>query len=602
MIALRKLLILTLVLALAGTAVAQTSSKLSPDLQVATSSSSSGNLQVVVQYYTPPTQSDLNLLGLVGSLLNQLPLVNAIVEILPISGILNLASQPNVKYISLDRSVGGSLSNAAPAVNAPYAWSHGYTGSGVGVAVVDSGIDNVPDLYGGSLLGLIPQSRVVFNQSFVPGGLLGTTSSDQYGHGSHVAGLIGGNGAASTGWQYTKSFKGIAPSASLVNLRVLDQNGQGTDSQVIAAIQRAIQLKNTYNIRVMNLSLGRPVYESYTLDPVCQAVEQAWKAGIVVVVAAGNNGRFQPTSGYGTITSPANDPYVITVGSMKPMGTPTRSDDLVASYSSKGPTVIDHIVKPDIVAPGNLLVSLNGLGTLYNQYPSNRVPLSYYVQNGSSSISSAAYFTLSGTSMAAGVVSGIVADLLQAQPSLTPDQVKARLMKTASKTFPMYSSVTDPATGITYTDQYDVFTIGAGYVDLAAALSSTDVATGTAMSPTVVYDGSSGNYYLSSNPSAVWGTSSTWSGAAVWGTTVFNSNSFMWGSGSQTGSSFMWGSGGQAGTSFMWGSGSLWGSSAAWGSSAQSGYSTIWSDSFMWGSNGMWGSSFMWGSSANKGE
>src|SRR5208282_1418967 len=126
-------------------------------------------------------------------------------------------------------------------------------------------------------------------------------------------------------------------------------------------IQTAIQLKATYNIRVINLSLGRPVFESYTVDPLCQAVEAAYKAGIVVVVAAGNDGRdnSEGTNGYATITAPGNDPYVITVGAMKSMGTPTRADDLIATYSSKGPTAIDHIVKPDIVAPGNLQVSLN---------------------------------------------------------------------------------------------------------------------------------------------------------------------------------------------------------------------------------------------------
>ena len=154
-------------------------------------------------------------------------------------------------------------------------------------------------------------------------------------------GLIAGDGLSSTGFLYSKTFKGIAPGAKIVNLRVLDANGASTDSVVIAAIDKAISLKSTYNIRVINLSMGRAVYESYKLDPLCQAVEKAWKNGIVVVVAAGNNGRFQPTNGYGTVTSPANDPYVITVGSMKTMGTPQRDDDLIASYSSKGPTLID---------------------------------------------------------------------------------------------------------------------------------------------------------------------------------------------------------------------------------------------------------------------
>src|SRR6202043_202313 len=288
------------------------------------------------------------------------------------------------------------------------------------------------------------------------------------------------------------------------NLRVLNANGGATDSQVIAAINQAISLKSKYNIRVINLSLGRAVYETYKLDPLCLAVEKAWKSGIVVVVAAGNNGRYQPTDGYATVTSPGNDPYVITVGAMKPMGTPTRTDDLIASYSSKGPTVVDAVVKPDLVAPGNLLTSLESQGsTLYNQYPANRVPYSYYVKGGSSA-SSSAYFTLSGTSMAAGVLSGVVADLLQKSPSLTPAQVKARLMLTAYKTFPEFSSATDPATGITYTDQYDVFTVGAGYVDVEAALNSTIVAKGSAMSPTASYDSKSGNVYLNDSPTAVW--------------------------------------------------------------------------------------------------
>src|SRR6202035_5605359 len=154
-------------------------------------------------------------------------------------------------------------------------------------------------------------------------------TDDHYGHGEHVAGIIAGNGSRSSGPAYAFTFKGVAPGSQVINLRVLDQYGNGTDSAVISAIGRAIQLKTKYNIRIINLSLGRPVYESYKLDPLCQAVEQAWKAGIVVVVAAGNSGRdnSQNTSGYATITAPANDPYVITVGAMKTEGTTTRSDD-----------------------------------------------------------------------------------------------------------------------------------------------------------------------------------------------------------------------------------------------------------------------------------
>jgi len=425
----KKLLLLLIIVTSTLTAAQVNNSKLSPELQGYTSTTP---VQVIVQYApgTTPPAAPANcggLLGLVGCVVNdvtsltgtilgQLPLINGVVALLDGNSIQSLSNQSNVVYISTDRPLTPSLSNAAVAVNAPFAWESGYTGAGVGVALIDSGVSNHPDLD----LGILPLSRVVYQQSFVPGN---SSASDQYGHGTHVAGLIAGDGLSSTGFFYTKTFKGIAPGASIVNLRVLDQNGAGTDSLVIAAINQAISLKSQYNIRVINLSLGRAVYETYTLDPLCQAVEKAWKAGIVVVVAAGNNGRYQPTDGYATVTSPGNDPYVITVGAMKPMGTPTRTDDLIASYSSKGPTVVDAVVKPDIVAPGNLLTSLEAPNsTLYNDYPGNQVPYSYYV-NGGSSASSSSYFTLSGTSMATGIVSGVVADLLQKSPKLTPDQV-----------------------------------------------------------------------------------------------------------------------------------------------------------------------------------
>jgi serine protease AprX len=273
---------------------------------------------------------------------------------------------------------------------------------------------------------------------------------------------------------------------------------------------------------------------------------------------------------------------------MKPMGTPDRTDDLIASYSSKGPTLIDHVVKPDIVAPGNLLISTETSDTvLYKLEPDNQVPYSAYVYGGSSSPSTQ-YFALSGTSMAAGVVSGVVADLLQAQPNLTPDQVKARLMKSAYKTFPSSSTVYDPASGLTYTDSYDIFTVGAGYVDVAAALASPEIAPGSAMSPTANYDSNTGVVYLTSDPSSTWGASQAWSGPAVWG-----SNQFV------GGSSMMWGASGPAASSIMWGTSGLAGSSMMWGANSSSGFVSIWSDSMMWGASGNWASSMMWGASAN---
>src|SRR6267154_643110 len=470
----KRILILVLAL-LAPLSLFADNSKISPDLQ---NSSSTAEVQVVVQY-APGTQLScgglLGLLGCVvndvlklgGAVLGQLPIVNGLVASLDHNVIVSLSNQSNDVYISKDRPLTPFFDNAAPAVNASAAWQSNYTGAVIGVALIDSGVNTHPDLF---TTGLFPTSRVVYNQSFVPGD---SSAADAYGHGTHIAGLIAGDGISSTGPLFSQTFKGIAPKANIVNLRVLDANGSATDSAVIAAISQAINLKSKYNIRVINLSLGRGVFESYKQDPLCHAVEQAWKNGIVVVVAAGNNGRFIPTSGYGTVTSPGNDPYVLTVGSMKPMGTPQRTDDLIASYSSKGPTMIDHVVKPDVVAPGNLLVSTETSNTgLYNTELTNRVPYSAYVYGGSASPSKF-YFELSGTSMATGVVSGAVADLLQAHPLLTPDQVKARLMKTASKTFPTTSSVYDSTSGMTYTSQYDIFTVGAGYVDLAAALAST---------------------------------------------------------------------------------------------------------------------------------
>src|SRR5436853_2459918 len=240
-------------------------SKLSPDLQ----KYSGSKARVVVQYNNPPSLLDLSTLtGLVGSIVNSLPLVNAVVADLPLSSILSLSNQTNVKYISLDRPLSPSLSNAAPAVNAFAAWQSGYTGSGIGIAVVDSGISSHPDLNGG-FLGM---SRVVYNQSFVPGT---SSAADQYGHGTHIAGLIAGNGTSSKGSKYTHTFQGIAPGANLINLRVLDQNGAGTDSAVIAAISQAIALKPWLQIRAFNVSFCRPVYESLTHDPVWEAVEAA---------------------------------------------------------------------------------------------------------------------------------------------------------------------------------------------------------------------------------------------------------------------------------------------------------------------------------------
>jgi serine protease AprX len=375
-------------------------------------SSSEQRVNVIVQYASTPSEKDHSAFTAQGgSIMARYRRLKFGSYAVPANRLAGLAQNGNIKHISLDRPVSAKLDYSAAAVNAGTAWLSGLDGSGIGVAVIDSGVTPVADL----------GKRVVYSQDFVGG-----DGTDQYGHGEHVSGIIASSGVSSTGPDDTHTFRGIAPNANIVNLRVLDQSGAGTDTSVIAAIDQAIALQSTYNIRVINLSVGRPVFESYTDDPLCQAVEQAWQAGIVVVVAAGNDGRVntEGTNGYGTINSPGNDPYVITVGAMKTMGTYDRGDDLIASYSSKGPSYLDHIVKPDIVAPGNLVVSLlaPGTPTLAAEYPQNAVPLSYYLDTAGSG-TSANYMLLSGTSMATPVVSGAAADLLQAHPSLTPDQV-----------------------------------------------------------------------------------------------------------------------------------------------------------------------------------
>src|SRR5205809_1544957 len=419
--------------------------KLAKDLP---SSTSTASINVIVQFRTPPTKDELQQIQAYGQLKKLFNSITGAYLTVKPSAFASLEADPNVTYVSPDRNVAGALEYAEPTVNANIALQYGFDGTGVGVAVIDSGIlSSHPDLKTSS-----GSPRVVYAQDFTGTG----GSGDAYGHGTHVAGIIGGNGAQSSGNSATFTFRGIAPKSTLIDLRVLDANGQGTDSMVISAIDQAIALKGTYNIRVINLSLGRQVQERYTLDPLCQAVERAWKAGIVFVVAAGNNGRDNSmgTNGYSTIAAPGNDPYVITVGSMKDMSTALRADDNIASYSSKGPTLYDRFVKPDLVAPGNSIIStLAANSTIVTKYPSNSVPVSYY-KNGTSN-SSYWYFRLSGTSMATPMVSGAAALLIQKNSTLSPDTVKARLMKTATKNFPATSIVTDPTTGITYTSQYD---------------------------------------------------------------------------------------------------------------------------------------------------
>src|SRR3984957_12003701 len=357
----RQLILWTGFLASTGLASAQIS-KIAPDLEgLLTNLLAPTN--VVIQYNTAPTLLNVTKLLSLGGVINaQYVSIPAIAVKLPAAVVAILALDPAIAYIPPDRQVAGTLDLTTAAVNADVAYQAGYTGSGIGIAIVDSGIYAHPDL----------ASRIVYRQSFIGG-----ANADDYGHGAHVAGIAAGSGLSSTGSQYTRTFRGVAPGAHLIDLRALDANGMSTDSVVLAAIDKAISLKSQYNIRVLNLSIGRPIFESYKLDPICAAVAAAWKQGITVVVAAGNLGR----NGYATITSPGNSPNAITVGAMKTEGTPGRNDDLIASYSSRGPSWIDLEVKPDIVAPGNMVVSLLAPGsTLSKEYPGNVTAASFYME------------------------------------------------------------------------------------------------------------------------------------------------------------------------------------------------------------------------------
>lgn len=516
-------------------------------------------VRVIVQYKHVPTQAHYSAMQNRGGRLHaRLHMIRSAAFTIPVSQLPALEADPEIESVSIDHSLNvmDDLTNSATGVAS--AWNSGFTGAGIGVAVIDSGInDNHPDLWDSTHT----TSRVLYHQDFTgtPTKNSNGGNYDLYGHGTHVAGIIAGNGYLSGG-----RYAGVAPEANLVDLRALDAYGAGNDSTVIAAIQQAIALKNTYNIRIINLSLGRGIPVSYTQDPLCQAVEAAWKNGIAVVVAAGNYGRLSVngSNGYGTITAPGNDPYVITVGATKSNGSSSASAETKASYSSKGPTTYDHVVKPDIMAPGNDVVSLAAPGaTLEASYPNDIV---------TGSDGNADYFTLSGTSMATPVVAGAAALMLEEQNTLTPDQVKARLMKTAYKMGMFSTSAYVPHLLLSFLDFYDIFSVGSGLLNIQAATTNGDLAptaVGSALSPYAVYN-PNGSVSLVYGNGAVTSTSVVWGSSVVWGTSV------VWGSSLVSGNSVVWGS------SVPWNNNALSAFSVVWGSStATSASSVVWGSS-----------------------
>jgi serine protease AprX len=350
-----------------------------------------------------------------------------------------------------------------------------------------------------------------------------TAPYDDYGHGTHVSGLIAGKGSLSQG-----AYTGIAPRAQLVELKVLDSQGRALTSTVIAAIEFAIANKAALGVDVLNLSLGHPIFESVQTDPLVQAVEAATRAGIVVVVAAGNVGRSVTTGapGYAGILSPANAPSAITVGALDTKNTISRSDDVVAPYSSRGPTWYDALPKPDLVAPGQSLIADAAIGsTLFSALPGAQI-----AGNGGF----ARYLRLSGTSMAAAVTSGVAALVIEASRSAygvaaPPATVKAILNYTAL-----------PLSGV------DALTQGHGALNASGAVALTLAAgaagwpasgfVGLVTPPTTTIGSETWTWaqQADSNDTVVWGTADgatepAWAQTVVWGTVDFAGDTVVWG-------------------------------------------------------------------------
>ena len=485
-----------------------------------------------------------------------------------------LANDPRVKGIHLDRPVKGFVGRTAVTVGARAVQElMGYNGAGVGVAVIDSGITGWHD----DLTVANGQGqRVAHFKDFVNGF---TQPYDDWGHGTHVAGVVAGNGFGTDGTR-----NAIAPGANIIALKALDAQGNGTISTIIAAIDYAVANKDALNIRVINLSLGAGVHESYNTDPLTQAAKRAVDAGIVVVAAAGNLGKAvdgQPQ--YGGIGSPGNAPWVITVGASSTNGTVLRQDDTMAGFSSRGPTKYDYAAKPDLVAPGFGTISLvDPLSAFYTTKAQFLLP-------GRRPANYTPYIALSGTSMAAPVVAGTVAMMMQANPDLTPNLVKAILQFT-SQEYP----------------GYDALTQGTGFLNARGAVQLAEY----------FRNQLKGSAYPSMNgwsKQIFWGNKRVRGGVITPGGTAWDGD-IVWGS-FPRGTNIVWGENclDSSCDNIVWGNNIVWGDAAddniVWGNAADD--NIVWGntdgDNIVWGNgnddNIVWGNgdvdNIVWGNSAD---
>jgi serine protease AprX len=514
-----------------------------------------GSSDVIVEFHDDSDGAD-TLRSNGGTAGRRLRILNARAGSMPNALLKRLADNPKVKRVHRDREAHGEMARTAAAVGALTArLSYGYTGAGVGVAVIDSGITSWHDDLGASATSKSGQ-RVTAFVDFVNNR---TAKYDDWGHGTHVAGIIAGSGYDSNG-----SRAGIAPRASIVALKALDAEGKGKISNIIAALEWVVVNRAQYNIRVVNMSLGAGVFESYHTDPLTLAAKRAVDAGIVVVAAAGNMGKAlngQPQ--YGAISAPGNAPWVLTVGASSTEGTTDRRDDKMALYSSRGPTMIDFGAKPDLVAPGTGTVSLATPNSLFYL-----TKASYLVSGTRLGLLNQPYLTLSGTSMATPVVAGSVALMLEANPNLTPNMVKAILQYTSE-----------------VKRGYDFLTQGAGFLNTLGAVRLA-------------------RYFHNGEPGDAYPDMRAWSKHILWGNTRVRGGVLTPG-GTAWGLNIVWGDTlTPAGQNIVWGENCtnaacenvVWGKNIVWGEFAAS-------DNVVWGNfntdNVVWGNfsfdNIVWG-------
>ena len=484
----------------------------------------SGMAEIVVRYdQHPELFDDERVAELGGQVTRSYEHLSMRAITIPAASLEKLAVDDNVDWLSIDDRISSTSLASRIAAKVPAAGSAnaGYSGSNVGIAVLDTGVSGHGDLSENIvqysfLNGAYPEPQIQ-NGEIVA--LNDSGRDDKFGHGTHVAGILTGSGADSQ-----DEFKGLATGARVLALQVLDQDGDGSMSDVMAALDWLLTYGSYFNIRVVNLSLGKGISESNDTDPLVIAVENLWDAGVVVVVAAGNEG----FSGSMTVTSPGNSRKVITVGSLTDNATGADySDDYVSTFSSTGPTIGDYVLKPDLLAPGNRVVAAIPADSKL------AIALPDRIQSCVTANCSSNYLEMSGTSMATPIVSAAAALLLDKDPSLTPATVKARLMRSATKID------ADPSEA------------GAGLLDVNAALNDAGWVAGEALSPLMVFDNVSGGV-LVEDTAALWGD-------GVWGSGYLYNNGFSWSSGATftndhgiTANGYMWTDGGVTAKGYMW--------------------------------------------------